>query len=72
MRGFLPEDDHAQDVVIGHVLDVHRSDKLAGKERSFLELRKGGACLLEFTGRLAPANATLLWHLTAAQLRSLR
>ena len=35
-------------------------------------LRKGGACLLEFTGRLAPANATLLWHLTAAQLRSLR
>jgi len=45
---------------------------LAGKEKSFLELRKGGACLLEFTGRLAPANATLLWHLTAAQLRSLR
>jgi len=45
---------------------------LAGKERSFLELRKGGACLLDFTGRLAPGNAALLWHMTPAQLRSLR
>lgn len=45
---------------------------LSGKERSFLELRKGGACLLEFGGRLAPGHATLLWLLTAAQLRSLR
>lgn len=45
---------------------------LSGREKSFLELRKGGACLLEFAGRLAPGNATLLWHLTAAQLRSLR
>jgi phosphohistidine phosphatase len=33
---------------------------LAGKERSFLELRKGGACLLEFTGRSRRGNATPL------------
>ncbi len=45
---------------------------LAGKEKSFLELRKGGACLLDFAGRLAPGGATLLWHLTPSQLRSLR
>ena len=45
---------------------------LCGKETSFLELRKGGACLLGFAGRLAPGSATLLWHLTPAQLRSLR
>jgi phosphohistidine phosphatase len=45
---------------------------LVGKERSFLEMRKGGACLLDFAGRLAPGNATLLWHLTPSQLRGLR
>ncbi len=45
---------------------------LAGKEKSFLELRKGGACLLDFAGPLAPGAATLLWHLTPSQLRSLR
>ncbi|MEO8196539.1 MAG: histidine phosphatase family protein [Thermoanaerobaculia bacterium] len=45
---------------------------LAGQEKSFLELRKGGACLLDFAGRLAPGNATLLWHLTPSQLRALR
>lgn len=45
---------------------------LAGREKSFLELRKGGACLLDFSGRLAPGSATLLWHLTPSQLRSLR
>jgi phosphohistidine phosphatase len=45
---------------------------LTGAEQSFLELRKGGACLLDFTGRLAPGNATLLWHLTPSQLRTLR
>jgi phosphohistidine phosphatase len=45
---------------------------LTGKEKSFLELRKGGACLLDFTGRLAPGNATQLWHLAPSQLRALR
>jgi phosphohistidine phosphatase len=45
---------------------------LTGGEKSFLELRKGGACLLDFTGRLAPGNATLIWHLTPSLLRELR
>ena len=45
---------------------------LTGQQKSFLELRKGGACLLDFTGRIAPGNATLLWHLTPSLLRALR
>ncbi len=45
---------------------------LVGKERSFLELRKGGACLLDFAGRVAPGAALLLWHLAPGQLRALR
>ncbi len=45
---------------------------LAGSEKSFLELRKGGACLLDIAGRIAPGNAILSWHLTPAQLRALR
>lgn len=42
---------------------------LAGREGGFLELRKGGACLLEFTGPIAPGRARLLWALTCSQLR---
>jgi phosphohistidine phosphatase len=45
---------------------------LTGQQRSFLELRKGGACLLDFAGRIAPGSATLLWHLTPSLLRALR
>ena len=45
---------------------------LIGKERSFLEMRKGGACLLDFPGRLAPGGARLVWHLPPGTLRALR
>jgi phosphohistidine phosphatase len=45
---------------------------LSGRETSFLELRKGGACLLEFASSPAPGNATLRWMLAASQLRGLR
>ncbi|MEO7795700.1 MAG: histidine phosphatase family protein [Thermoanaerobaculia bacterium] len=59
---------------VGHEpnLSLFASWLLTGKERSILELRKGGACLLDFPGRLAPGNAQLLWHLTPSQLRALR
>lgn len=59
---------------VGHEPDLSQLAAwlLTGREKSFLELRKGGACLLDFTGRMAPGNATLLWHLTPFQLRSLR
>ena len=44
---------------------------LTGKERSFIELRKGGACLIDFPGRLTPGAAVLLWHMRPSQLREL-
>jgi phosphohistidine phosphatase len=45
---------------------------LAGKERGFVEMKKGGACLFDFPGRIAPGGAILLWHLTPGLLRDLR
>ena len=59
---------------VGHEPDLSQLAGwlLSGQQKSFLELRKGGACLLDFTGRLAPGNATLLWHLTPTLLRALR
>ena len=35
------------------------------------EMKKGGACLLSFTGRLKPRQATLRWMLTRSQLERL-
>jgi len=59
--------------VIGHEPDLAllASRLLAGSERSFLRFKKGGAALLEVEGRLCVAGATLLWHLTPAQMRDL-
>ncbi|MFL5486151.1 MAG: phosphohistidine phosphatase, partial [Gemmatimonadaceae bacterium] len=39
----------------------------AGNSR--VELKKGGAALLEFPGRAAAGGGTLLWLLTGSQLR---
>lgn len=44
---------------------------LTGTERRIHSFRKGGACLLEFTGEVDAGTATLLWALTPAQLRDL-
>ncbi len=44
----------------------------AGSERSFLELGKGGACLLDLGGRVDAGEAILLWALRPSQLRALR
>ncbi len=44
---------------------------LAGSERSFLRFKKGSAAWLEVADGLRPGTATLLWHLTPAQLREL-
>jgi phosphohistidine phosphatase len=45
---------------------------LAGHFTSFVELKKGAACLLEFAGEAGPAEARLLWLLQPRQLRRLR
>jgi phosphohistidine phosphatase len=45
---------------------------LTGRHESFVELKKGASCLLEFDDPPAPGNATLLWALSPAHLRALR
>ncbi len=44
----------------------------AGSERSFLELGKGGACLLDLGERVDAGEAMLVWALRPSQLRALR
>jgi hypothetical protein len=42
---------------------------MTGQVESRVALRKGGACLLEFSARPAAGGATLQWALTPSQLR---
>ena len=44
---------------------------LTGLRESFIPLKKGGACLLEFEGEVKPARAKLLWAMKPSQLREL-
>jgi phosphohistidine phosphatase len=44
---------------------------LTGRHASFVELRKGGACLLEFQDEPSAGGAVLLWALAPRQLRKL-
>lgn len=45
---------------------------LAGRGQSFVELKKGGACLVAFADQVEPGAGVLRWALTPAQLRDLR
>ncbi len=45
---------------------------VSGLSKSWLELGKGGACLIELPGRIAPGEARLVWLLRPSQLRRLR
>ncbi|MGH7468910.1 MAG: phosphohistidine phosphatase SixA [Longimicrobiales bacterium] len=60
--------------VVGH--DPHLpalvSWLLTGQEGGVIELKKGGACLLQLEPAGAPGNALLSWLLTPDQLRALR
>jgi len=44
---------------------------LTGKRASFINLKKGGACLLEMTEPLQPCGGALAWLLTPRALRRL-
>ena len=44
---------------------------LTEEPRPILHFKKGGACLLAFSGQLAAGEATLCWALTPRQLRQL-
>lgn len=60
--------------IVGHepALSLVVSWLVAGVERPLIELKKGGACLLELGSRTTAGQALLLWLLTGGQLRKLR
>jgi phosphohistidine phosphatase len=66
-------DDVDTAAVVGH--EPHLSHfvcwLLTGRNGQFVELKKGGACLLELEQERAAAKAKLLWFLTPKQLRKL-
>lgn len=59
--------------IVGH--EPHLSSLvehlLTGRRSNFVDLKKGGACLLALGKAPAPGRAELRWLLTAAQLRRL-
>jgi phosphohistidine phosphatase len=57
--------------IVGHEPDlgVLATWLMTRLRESRLELKKGGACLLEFSAAPAAGGATLLWALSPAQLR---
>ncbi len=48
------------------------SHLVAGRAHSFIELKKGGACLVAFPEKVGPGAGLLRWALTPGQLRDLR
>lgn len=58
--------------VVGHEPDLSTliGWLLTGREESFMQFKKGGACLLELRDEIGPATATLHWVMTPAQLRN--
>ncbi|MGH2830922.1 MAG: SixA phosphatase family protein [Actinomycetota bacterium] len=67
------ERGHETVAIVGHEPGLSRTISwlLAGTERSFVELKKGAACLLTLPETFGAERATLLWALTPSQLRSL-
>ena len=57
-------------IVVGHEPDLGRwsSWALTGQAGGFMPFKKGGACLLEFSGQLRPGQAQLRWLCTPRQL----
>ena len=59
--------------IVGHEphLSGLTSWLLTGRKRSFISLKKGAACLLEFGEQPKAGAATLVWALAPSQLRQL-
>ena len=59
--------------LIGHEPDLSRltATLLCGETSAAIQLKKGGAALLAFTGRIGSGQGRLLWLLTPGQLRAL-
>jgi phosphohistidine phosphatase len=72
---FLAErDPEARLALVGHApdLDEDVSWLLAGVSHPFVQLGKGGACLLDLPGEIDAGRAELQWLLALRQLRRLR
>jgi phosphohistidine phosphatase len=65
--------DQAVIGLVGHEPDLGElaGDLLTRTRRSFLPIRKAGACLIEFDAAPVSGEGRLLWLLTPAQLRKL-
>ncbi|HTO53605.1 MAG TPA: histidine phosphatase family protein [Myxococcota bacterium] len=63
-----------QAAVVGHEPGLSQlvTWLVSGLSSPWLEIGKGGACLLELPDRIAPGQARLLWLLRPGQLRKLR
>lgn len=59
--------------VVGHdpQLSITASWLITGSDRPILKLKKGAACLLEFSGDIGAGRATLRWSLQPGHLRAL-
>ena len=60
--------------IVGHEPHLSHAASwfLAGLRNSFIELEKGGACLLTFPDEIGAGRARLVFSLTARQLRRMR
>ena len=72
LLGWLQQRGAADTVaVVGHEphLGILVTWLMTGHASSSVALRKGGACLLDFSAHAAAGGATLQWALTPSQLR---
>ena len=70
----LQERKHGTTVaLVGHEpqLGLFVSWMLTGLQESVVQMKKGGACLLELKEQVRPGRGRLLWSLAPAQLRAL-
>ena len=60
-------------VIVGHEphLSTLASWAISGPGRSFLELKKGGACFIEFSGTVKEGSGLLRWLATPNMLRNI-
>jgi phosphohistidine phosphatase len=73
LRWLRTQDAGGTVAIVGHEphLSGLTSWLLTGRKRSFISLKKGAACLLEFGEQPKAGAATLVWALAPSQLRQL-
>jgi phosphohistidine phosphatase len=73
LRWLRMQDAGGTVAIVGHEphLSGLTSWLLTGRKRSFISLKKGAACLLEFGEQPKAGAATLMWALASSQLRQL-